>query len=143
MDTRSTQNNKIRKARIRIVVYVLMLMMLRAKPKICTMIKYKRSGSLTFTISRFLFSVATGLMQLMVLYKTSKGSLALTLTVKDISQSLSCYQNTLLKCSMFQAQQTKDLRWLYLKNDESSESRMPSKRKSLINLMRFLLSSPR
>jgi hypothetical protein len=32
--------------------------------------------------------------------------------------------------------------WLYLKNDELSESRMPSMRKSLINLMRFLLSSP-
>jgi hypothetical protein len=42
---------------------------------------------------------------------------------------------------MFQTQQTKDLRWLYLKNDESSESRIPSMMKSLINLMRFILSS--
>jgi hypothetical protein len=50
--------------------------------------------------------------------------------------------NTFLKCSMFQTQQTKDLRWLYLENDESSESRMLSMKKSLINLMRFLLSSP-
>jgi hypothetical protein len=33
MDTRPTPNNKIRKAHIRIVVYVLMLMMLRAKTK--------------------------------------------------------------------------------------------------------------
>jgi hypothetical protein len=35
------------------------------------------------------------------------------------------------------------LLWLYLENNESSESRMPSMRKSSINLMRFLLSSPR
>jgi hypothetical protein len=67
------------------VVYVLMLMMLRAKTKTCTMVKYKRSGSLTFMVSRFPFSVATGLMQSRVLYKTSPGSLALTLTFKDIS----------------------------------------------------------
>jgi hypothetical protein len=90
MDTRSTLNNKIRKAHIRIVVYVLMLMMLRAKTKTFTMVKYKRSGSFTFTVSRFLFSVATGLMESRVLYKTSMGSLALTLTIKDISRSLSC-----------------------------------------------------
>jgi hypothetical protein len=31
--------------------------------KACIMAKYKRSGSLTFMVSRFLFSVATGLMQ--------------------------------------------------------------------------------
>jgi hypothetical protein len=90
MDTCSTLNNKIRKTRIRIVVYVLMLMMLRAKTKICALVKYKRSGSLTFTVLRFLFFVATELMQSRVLYKTSTGSLALTLTVKDISQSLLC-----------------------------------------------------
>jgi hypothetical protein len=90
MDTHSTQNNKIRKAHIRIVVYILMLMMLQAKTKICTIVKYKRSESLTFMISRFLFSVATGLMESMVLYKTSMGSLALTLTIKDICKSLSC-----------------------------------------------------
>jgi hypothetical protein len=53
------------------------------------------------------------------------------------------YENMLLKCSMFQTEQTKDLRWLYLENDESSESRMPSMRKSLINLIRFHLSPPR
>jgi hypothetical protein len=63
MDTRSTPNDKIRKARIRIVVYALMLMMLRAKTKACTMVKYKRSESLTFTVSKFLFFAATGLMQ--------------------------------------------------------------------------------
>jgi hypothetical protein len=90
MDTHSTLNNKIRKVRIRIVVYVLMLMMLWAKTKTCTMVKYKRSGSLTFMVSRFLFSVVTGLMQSRVLYKTSTDSLALTLTVKDISRSISC-----------------------------------------------------
>jgi hypothetical protein len=90
MDTRSTLNNKIRKAHIRIVVYVLMLMMLRTKTKTCTMVKYKRFESLTFTVSRFLFSVAPGLMELRVLYKTSTGSLALTLTIKNISRSLSC-----------------------------------------------------
>jgi hypothetical protein len=90
MDTRSTPNNNIRKARIRIVVYVLMLMMLRAKTKTCTIVKYKRSGSLTFTVLRFLFFIATGLMQSRVLYKTITCSLSLTLTVKDISQSLSC-----------------------------------------------------
>jgi hypothetical protein len=89
MDTRSTPNNKIRKARIRIVVYVLMLMMLWAKTKTCIMINYERFGSLTFKVSRFLFSVATGLMQSRVLYKTQTGSLSLNLTVKDISQSLS------------------------------------------------------
>jgi hypothetical protein len=139
MDTRSTPNNKIRKACVRIMVYVLMLMMLWAKRKTCTMVKYKRFGSSTFTVSRFLFSVAIGLMQSGVLDKTSTGSLALTLTIKDISWSLSCRQNTLLKCSMFQTQQTKDLRWLYLENDESSELRMPSTRKSLINLTKFLL----
>jgi hypothetical protein len=37
---------------------------------------------------------------------------------------------------------TKNLRWLYLENDKSSKSRMLSVRKSLINLMRFLLLSP-
>jgi hypothetical protein len=63
MDTRFTPNVKIRKAHIRIVVYVLMLMMLWVKTKACTMAKYKRSESLTFMVSRFLFSVATGLMQ--------------------------------------------------------------------------------
>jgi hypothetical protein len=62
---------------------VLMLMMLRAKTKICTMVK--RSGSLTFTVSRFLFFVAPELMESRVLYKTSTSSLALTLTIKDIS----------------------------------------------------------
>jgi hypothetical protein len=143
MDTRSTLNKKIRKTHIRIVMYVLMLMMLRAKTKICTTIKYKRSESLTIMVLRFLFFVATVLMQSGVLYKISMDLLTLTLSVKDISQSLSCYQNMLLKCSMFQTQQTKDLRWLYLENDKSSESRMPSMRKSLINLMRFLFSSPR
>jgi hypothetical protein len=90
MDTRSTLNNKIRKSHIRIVVYVLMLMMLQAKTKTCTMVKYKRSESLTFTVSRFLFSVATRLMESRVLYKTSTDSLALTLTIKDISGSLLC-----------------------------------------------------
>jgi hypothetical protein len=143
MDTCSTLNNKIRKSHIRIVVHVLMLMMLWAKTKICTMAKYKRSGSLTFMVSRFLFSVAPGLMESRVLYKTSTSSLVLTLTIKDISQNILCYQNTLLKCSMFQTQQIKDLRWLFLENDESLESRMSSMRKSLINLMRFILSSPR
>jgi hypothetical protein len=54
------------------------------------MVKYKRSGSLTFTVSRFLFSVAPGLMESRVLHRTRMGSLALTLTVKDISRSLSC-----------------------------------------------------
>jgi hypothetical protein len=34
--------------------------------------------------------------------------------------------NTSHKFSMFQTQQTKDLRWLYPKNDESLESRIPS-----------------
>jgi hypothetical protein len=63
MDTRFTPNVKIRKTHIRIVVYVLMLMMLWVKTKICTMVKYKRSGSLTFMVSRFLFSVVIGLMQ--------------------------------------------------------------------------------
>jgi hypothetical protein len=90
MDTCSTPNKKIRKSSIRIVVYVLMLMMIWAKTKTCTMVKYKRSGSLTFMVSRFLFSVRIGLMQPGVLYKTSIGSLVLTLTIKDITQSLSC-----------------------------------------------------
>jgi hypothetical protein len=90
MDTHSTLNNKIRKAYIRRVVYVLMLMMLRAKTETCIMVKYKRSGSLTSTVSRFLFFIAPGLMESRVLYKTSTGSLALTLTIKDISRSLSC-----------------------------------------------------
>jgi carbohydrate-binding DOMON domain-containing protein len=90
MDTRFTLNNKIRKTHIRIVVYVLMLMMLRNKIKTYTMIKYKRFGSLTFTVSGFLFSVVIGLMKSRVLYKTSTSSLALTLTIKDISPSLSC-----------------------------------------------------
>jgi hypothetical protein len=90
MDTCSTLNNKIRKAYIRIVVYVLMLMMLRAKTKTCIIVKYKRSESLTFMISRFIFSIVPGLMESRVLYKTSTGSLVLTLTIKDISWSLSC-----------------------------------------------------
>jgi uncharacterized membrane protein len=85
MDTRSTLNNKIRKAHIRIVVYVLMLIMLQTKKKTRTMVKYKRTRGLTFMISRFLFSVATGLIESRVVYKTSTGSLALTLTIKDIS----------------------------------------------------------
>jgi hypothetical protein len=89
------------------------------------------------------FSIAPGLMESRVLYKTSTSSLVLTLTIKDISQNILCYQNTLLNCSMFQTQQIKDLRWLFLENDESLESRMSSMRKSLINLMRFILSSPR
>jgi hypothetical protein len=63
MDTHFTPNVKIRKSHIRIVVYVLMLMMLWVKTKACTMVKYKRSGRLTFMVFRFLFSVATGLMQ--------------------------------------------------------------------------------
>jgi hypothetical protein len=67
MDTRFTPNVKIRKTHIRIVVDVLMLMMLWVKTKICTMVKYKRSGSLTFMVSRFLFSVVIGLMQTRVL----------------------------------------------------------------------------
>jgi hypothetical protein len=58
--------------------------------KTCTMVKYKRSGSLIFTVSGSLFFVATGLMESRVLYKTSMSSLALTLTIKDISWSLSC-----------------------------------------------------
>jgi hypothetical protein len=90
MDTHSTLNNKIIKEHIRIVMYVLMLMMLQAKTKTCTMVKYKRSGGLTFMVSRFLFSVATVLMESRVLYKTSTGSVALTLTIKDICQSLLC-----------------------------------------------------
>jgi hypothetical protein len=51
--------------------------------KTCTMIKCKRSGSLTFMVSRFLFSVATGLMQSRVLYRTSMSLLLLTLTIKE------------------------------------------------------------
>jgi hypothetical protein len=90
MDTRSTLNNKIRKTYIRIVVYVLMLMMLWAKTETCTMVKYKRSGSLTFTVLRFFFFIAPRLMESRVLYKTSTCSLVLALTVKDISWSLSC-----------------------------------------------------
>jgi hypothetical protein len=63
MDTHSTPNDKIRKTRIKIVVYVLMLMILQVKTKACTMVKYKRSGSLTFMVLRFSFSIAIGLMQ--------------------------------------------------------------------------------
>jgi hypothetical protein len=37
----------------------------------------------------------------------------------------------------------KGLKVVIPENDESSESRMPSMRKSSINLIRFLLSSPR
>jgi hypothetical protein len=59
--------NMIRKACIRIVVCVLMLMMLQTKTKTCTMVKYMRYGSLTFTVSRFLFFIVTGLMQSRVL----------------------------------------------------------------------------
>jgi hypothetical protein len=47
------------------------------------------NGSLTFTVSRFLSFDATELMQPRVLQKTNMGSLALTLTVRDISRSLS------------------------------------------------------
>jgi hypothetical protein len=61
----------------------LMLMMLWAKTKTSTMVKY-------ITVSRFLFSVATRLMESRVLYKISMSSLALTLTIKDLSQSFSC-----------------------------------------------------
>jgi hypothetical protein len=64
--------------------------MLWAKTKTCTIVKYKRFESLTFMVLRFLFSVPTGLMQSRVVYKKSTGSLAFTLTVKDISQSLLC-----------------------------------------------------
>jgi hypothetical protein len=85
MDTHSTPNDKIREVCIRIVVYKLMLMMLRVKTKACTMVKCNRSRSLTFTILRFLFSIATGLMRTRVLHKTSAGSLALTLTIRDTS----------------------------------------------------------
>jgi hypothetical protein len=90
MDTRSTPNNKIRKntyqnSSVRVEAFDA-----TGQHKKCTMVNYKRSESLTFTVSRFLFFVATGLMQSRVLYKTSMGSLALTLTVKDISRSLSC-----------------------------------------------------
>jgi hypothetical protein len=46
--------------------------------------------SLTFTVSGFPFSVATGLMQSRVLYKTSTSSLVLTLTIKDKSRILLC-----------------------------------------------------
>jgi hypothetical protein len=66
MDTHSTPNNKIRKSHVRKVVYVLMLMMLQANTKACTMVN-KRYRSLTFMFSRFLFSIATGLMQSRVL----------------------------------------------------------------------------
>jgi hypothetical protein len=52
-----------KKARIKIVVYVLTLMILRAKTKTCTMVKYNRSGSFTFMVSRFHISIAAGLMQ--------------------------------------------------------------------------------
>jgi hypothetical protein len=38
---------------------------------------------------------------------------------------------------------TTQRKWLYLKNVESSESRMSLMRKSLINLIRFLFLSPR
>jgi hypothetical protein len=69
-------------------------MMLWVKTKTCTMVKKKRSGSLTFTVSRFLFSIAIELMRSRVLYKTSTSSLVLTLTIKDISQSLSCFCKT-------------------------------------------------
>jgi hypothetical protein len=88
MDIHSTSNNKIREAHIRIVLHVFMLVMLRAKTKTCTLIKYKRSGSLTFTVSRFLFSIASRLMKSGLLHKRSTGSLALTLTIKDKSWSL-------------------------------------------------------
>jgi hypothetical protein len=67
MDTRSTMNKKIRKTHIRLMVYVLMVMTLRAKTKPYIVVKYKRFGSLTFTISRFLFFVVIGYMQSRVL----------------------------------------------------------------------------
>jgi hypothetical protein len=63
--------------------------------------------------------------------KISTGSLVLTLTVRATSRSLSCSQNTWLNFSMFLIK--KDLMWLYLRNDESSESRMLLMRKSLIS----------
>jgi hypothetical protein len=90
MDTRSTLNNKIRKVHIRIVVYVLMLMMLRAKTKNMYYGQIQEIWELDFHDFKIRFSVATGLMQSRVLYKTSTGSLPLTLTIKDISQCLSC-----------------------------------------------------
>jgi hypothetical protein len=89
-ESKNTKKLTCGKGPARIVVYMLMLMMLWAKTNTCTMVKYKRSGSLIFMVSRFLFSIATGLMQPGVLYKTSTCSLALNLTVKDISQSLLC-----------------------------------------------------
>jgi hypothetical protein len=59
------------------MVYVLILMMLRAKTKIYITVKYKRSESLTITVLRFIFFIVTRLMQPGVLYKISTGSLAL------------------------------------------------------------------
>jgi hypothetical protein len=80
-DKKSTYQNSV----VRVDAYDAM-----GQEKTCTMVKYKRSGSLIFTVSGSLFFVATGLMESRVLYKTSMSSLALTLTIKDISWSLSC-----------------------------------------------------
>jgi hypothetical protein len=90
MDTCSTLNNKIRKARIRIVVYVLMLMMLRSKKNMYYGPIIQEIWELDFHCFKIPLSVAIRLMQSGVLYKTSMGSLTLTLIIKDISQNLSC-----------------------------------------------------
>jgi hypothetical protein len=84
-----------------IVVYVLMLMMLQAKTKTCTIVKYKISGSLTFTVSRFLFSVATGLMQSGVV-QDNYGFISVDLNRKRYKLEPFVLENTLLKCSIFQ-----------------------------------------
>jgi hypothetical protein len=52
-DKKSTYQN----SGVRVNAYDVM-----GQDKTCTMAKYKRSGSLIFMVSRFLFSVATGLM---------------------------------------------------------------------------------
>jgi hypothetical protein len=84
-----------------IVVYVLMLMMLQAKTKTCTIVNYKISGSLTFTVSRFLFSVATGLMQSGVV-QDNYGFISVDLNRKRYKLEPFVLENMLLKCSIFQ-----------------------------------------
>jgi hypothetical protein len=84
MDTHSTLNNKIKNTYQNSGVHI-DAYNATGQDKNMYYDQIQEIWELTFIVSRFPFFIAPGLMKSMVLYKTSTYSLALTLTIKDIS----------------------------------------------------------
>jgi hypothetical protein len=137
METHSTLHDKIGKAHIRIVVYVLMLMMLQVKTKSMYYGQIHEIPKPDFDGFKIPLFPCNWVDEIKGAGKDKYGFISVDLNRQRYKLNPFMLANH-VTLVFYVPQTSNNIRWLYLKNDESSESGMPS-----MSLMRFLLSPPR